>query len=459
MSTTALEPSDDILAIGRTSSTWSTPRLLRASLLGIWLGTLLFVAIAFDQLNQTRDIVRTVGKSAAPSIIAAQESRANLADMDASIANELLTSGEQSDAAHDAFWQRDKTAVDRLIDAAENITFGDEERGPIKAIQEDLAVYTFSIGVTLQLADTDDAAAVTRYRGASDYLHKYVVPQADALDAANRRELDKAFDQSSASAGTSRTLVILGGAVALGALLTTQILLFKRTHRLLNLPLAAATIIVIVATLRYAGQLAETSRNLESLRADFDSIHALWQARAVAYDAKGDESRFLLDKAQAAQYERGFSAKTALLLSTGDPAAVAYAARRGDKIKVSGYLVDEWNLVGLKGEQEAAQASFDTWAQYMAIVHQIRDLEQQGKHQDAIALCVGTAQGQSNWAFDQFDQALGKTIDINQENFDFFVTKNLDNLNGFPYQLLIIGLAVAILAWLGLRPRIREYEI
>jgi hypothetical protein len=39
-------------------------------------------------------------------------------------------------------------------------------------------------------------------------------------------------------------------------------------------------------------------------------------------------------------------------------------------------------------------------------------LQQSGKHADAIALCVGNNPGQSNWAFEQFKQANQKTLDI-----------------------------------------------
>ena len=36
-------------------------------------------------------------------------------------------------------------------------------------------------------------------------------------------------------------------------------------------------------------------RDLKQIIEDaFDSIHSLWQAAAIAYDANGDESRFLL---------------------------------------------------------------------------------------------------------------------------------------------------------------------
>ena len=79
-----------------------------------------------------------------------------------------------------------------------------------------------------------------------------------------------------------------------------------------------------------------------------------------------------------------------------------------------GYLAAELRNITFPGEREAAVEMLKTFARYIALDGEIRRLENQGDHAAAVTLCIGYAPGQSNWAFARFDEALGKTLDINQ---------------------------------------------
>ena len=59
------------------------------------------------------------------------------------------------------------------------------------------------------------------------------------------------------------------------------------------------------------------------------------------------------------------------------------------------------------GERQAAETTLKTWANYVAIDGQLRALQNAGSRADATALDVGTKPRQSNWAFSQFQLALG----------------------------------------------------
>ena len=75
-------------------------------------------------------------------------------------------------------------------------------------------------------------------------------------------------------------------------------------------------------------------------------------------------------------------------------------------------------------------------------------------------MCVGTDAGQSDWAFSQFDKALGRTIKINLDQFDKSLYGAADRLTGLDWLLpLGLALAVSLLAFLGLRPRLKEYAV
>ena len=172
--------------------------------------------------------------------------------------------------------------------------------------------------------------------------------------------------------------------------------------------------------------LWQSSTDIKVAKQDaFDSIKVLEAARAIAYDANGDESRWLLVKMHA-----GKSDQIQVYADSFQRKAQAIAAYQGrwsegtlraeiDRTQkapaaLKGYLADELNNITFPGELLAAEATLLKFLDYLAIDRQIRDLKDE---RQAVELCLGTQPGQSDWAFDQFDQALSKTIAINQSYF------------------------------------------
>jgi hypothetical protein len=194
----------------------------------------------------------------------------------------------------------------------------------------------------------------------------------------------------------------------------------------------------------------------------FASIHALWQARAVAYQANAEESRWLLDPAHADEYQRGFNMDVERLarLPPGEPVD-ALISREVAKEHVAGFtglLADELNNITFDGEREAAGQTLRDFERYVAIDSQIRQLERDGKHGDAVLLCTGTRPDQSDGAFEQFDASLEKTLRINQNAFDAAVRDGLGTVSGLDIKAVIVTTVTALLAFLGLGARIREYQ-
>ena len=75
-------------------------------------------------------------------------------------------------------------------------------------------------------------------------------------------------------------------------------------------------------------------------------------------------------------------------------------------------------------------------------------------------MCLGTQPGQSNWAFDQFDKALAKTIRSTNSYFNSSLADAEGRLAGLDWLLpLGLALAVSLLTFFGLRPRLREYHV
>jgi hypothetical protein len=75
---------------------FNTPQILRSGWYTIWGIGLLLLIISIYGVNSQRQAIKTVGKDAAPSILTAQQLQDSFADMDASLANELLLKPEEN---------------------------------------------------------------------------------------------------------------------------------------------------------------------------------------------------------------------------------------------------------------------------------------------------------------------------------------------------------------------------
>jgi hypothetical protein len=435
-----------------------TPRLLQAVLLATWLAALVLVLVANAGLAEARRTIQTIGKDAAPSIVAAQSMKASMADLDANAANDLLGGPNGLAVARDAYEKDRLNVVAGLVAAARNITYP-EEPPLIQSMANNVSLYAADVAqarVYNQLGD--QASATAALRSATDLMHQQIIPAAESLDAVNLGYLDRAYAARQQAGLASQLLVIAAGLLLLGPLVWLQVFLYRRTRRLLNLPLLGATLVALFLVLRLVVVLGAVAADLKWAKQDaFDSVHALWQARAIAYDANGDESFYLLPGFDRQRYDASFKQKAAQLVDRPLDEQAVRAAAAG-QVQFKGRLADELNNITFNGELSAASDTLRAWVQYVSLDGRLRALEQAGQHAEAVALDVGTQPGQSNWAFDQFDQALGRTLEINQREFDAAVQSAFDDLNGADLLGPIAALIVAVLVWAGLRPRLAEYR-
>jgi CHASE3 domain sensor protein len=442
----------------------TTPGRLQVSLILGYLGVLLLFVATLNGANLRRSAMKTVAIDSAPSVIAAKRIGASLADADSNLANYLLGHGDLNKQALQTYNSRMREVREALIDAAQNITYGEKERRPILRLQNgrDRCVELAAQAV-LEHDRNDTPAAVARYREVTRIVHQDLLPAADDLDQANKQEMNQAYERVRWSAGLNLTLVLLiGGALAL-LLLSTQQYLTRKTHRRFHPLLAAATVLTL-AFLAYSVRIfLHEARDLKVAKEDsFESIHALWQARAVSYDANGEESRWLLDRKNAAVFEKAFFDKAARVAQPPDHQSfdsVAHAALGGDvPAGFQGYLANELRNITFTGEREAAADAVKRFGEYFRIDGRIRSLENRGQHAEAVELCIGSQKGESNYAFDQFDKRLGDVIDINQQEFDRAAARGMNALARFGLLAAVVSLAAAALIGLGLRPRLKEYS-
>jgi len=135
---------------------FSTPQILKIFMGGIVLLTLMYWYTTMGLLANMQGYVKTIGVDSEPSIVAAEEIRARLGDANASAIKALL-----DESSSKPVWKRyDEqiaAASDQLISAAQNITYGEDERGPILKIAQDLPRYAAAVAAAREAGGKDRA--------------------------------------------------------------------------------------------------------------------------------------------------------------------------------------------------------------------------------------------------------------------------------------------------------------
>ena len=444
----------------------TTPRLMQNAVGLILAATVLFFLASLAGVRAARSRVQSIGRDAVPSILAAQRLKVSLADLDANVVNELIVAPGESPSSIKGYVTRRQEITDSLIRAAENITYGDLERKPITDLTNALSAYErLAIKARTLHQRGDEPGAVVTYRDALNQLHGSLYPASDALAKANTDALLRQ-EKALAATGTLTTgLTLLTGAALLAALLGTQIFLYRRTNRVLNPALVGATFLTVVVLLMVMQSFGRAQEQVRIARDDaFASLSALWQARATAYDGNSDESRWLYDRERRPDLEKAFLDKAATLLklpSEQTYAAVTQATASPTALPpgTTGFLAKELTNITFPGEREAAQETVRGWGVYYGDDEKIRSLENSGNHKEAVRFCVSMNQGDSNWAYAQYDGALEKTIGINQAAFDNAINRGFNAVRGYDVGLPIAALFIGTLTFVGIRPRLREYDV
>jgi hypothetical protein len=420
---------------------FDTPRILRSGLYAVWGASLLLLLVSIAGVTSQRQAIKTVGKDAAPSILAAQQLRDSFADIDASLANELL-----------------------LDPASKNITYPEEEK-----LLQTLQLRGSEYFLRLQEARDakrrgDNVAALAVYRSGAEIVDRDLLPQAEQLDRVNYQALETSYNNQGVYNGAISLFTALIGLITLGILVAIQLFIYQRMRRILNLPLLGATAIAILFLGYTLNAIVSASTNLKIAKEDaFESIHSLRQARALSYMANADESRYLLDIANKDKHERAFNSKIAKLVtlppggkSLADVLKTIPVTAGDQKFQLSGFTglyAEQLKNITFEGELAETVAALQKLDNYLKIDTEIRQLARSGKIAEAIALCTG----RSNDVFDEYKAANEKVRLINEQVFEAKIAAGNERLSNFEIIALTAIGSIAILTLFGLRPRLAEY--
>jgi hypothetical protein len=455
----------------------TTPQWLRAQAIAVVLLTLALATLLGVEVGRQRDGLRRIGETAGPTVVAATDLYFVLGDMDAQLANVLLVGDEHGlgftrQQALDLYEQRRQQADRDLEQVA--TTGGDAQA--VRSLLDGLGRYEALAARTIlldeqahHLAGQPPAAALDGYRQAVGLLKSEVLPAAQRLTDRSASDLEGVYRQRHGEAEGASWLVSALGLVLVGALVLLQRSLVRRFRRLMNPALLAATGLALALAVSGAVLLTQEAEDLRVAKKDaFDSVLVLNQARALSYDANADESRYLVDPRRATQYQQAFLAKSQQLVELPGAQLASYDAVFDDAVRAyqhdhtdvrwHGFFGVEFRNITFPGERAAAEETLLRYQIYQRDDRRIRQLVNAGRLRDAVALCTSFAPGDSNYAFNEYDKALSRLIDINQRAFEQATGAGSDRLAGWTLVPWLGAVAIGALTILGLRRRLAEYR-
>lgn len=261
-------------------------------------------------------------------------------------------------------------------------------------------------------------------RNASADLRTDALPALAALIDANSARMDHEVD----AARSAWALAVGSGVAGLAGVVLASVWLARRTHRYVNPQLAAAGVVLLVLTVGSGIVLVSVSSQVGDARSThYAAADALSTARLGAYDAKANESLTLIARGSGSAFEGAWVASAAQVDDALDSPVVP----------------------------SPVPAAWDAYAEQHAA---IRQLDDDGAWEEAVAAATSREEGSANAAFAAFDDASSTAL---TEASDATSTALESAGSGLVLGLWLsvaAGLAVAVLSWGGISRRIEEYR-
>ncbi len=404
----------------------------------------LAAAIAAFTVTTSTDRAR---ENSGPVLVAVQDVRASLAEAD-SAATAVFLSGVDEDRSQRRLYE---TAIERASQQVEEVArlIGDEPEAhaSLKRVSSQITTYAglieasrFANQAGLGGADQLSDALALVGEGINPELESVSVIAADGLEA----------DVESGQLLYVIALAFLG--LALLVAIVSQLVLYRRTNRLLNLPILLATVLLAAALVLIV--VARTNRTTNLNAADdggYESIELTADIQATAYQYKTEESLALIAGNPFDSDRRGTLTR-ALLDRPADPELLNQALRR--QPNANGLLVDANRQADSAREVAATVELLARWQRYVDSSEEIRAAAAAGEIDRARALAVGPG----NSTFNGFNTAVESVLLDNRAQFSDGVGQARRDLDNLTWLMIALPLLAALLALWGFQQRIAEYR-
>ncbi|WP_405838368.1 hypothetical protein OG528_12575 [Streptomyces platensis] len=410
----------------------------------------LFGAVTAWQVADRTAAAEDVVEHSQPLTADAASLYRSLADADTTAAAGFLAGGEESRATRDRYAADIRTASALLVKASANSAGSDGAGAQIAKLNGGLPRYT-GLVETARANNRQGLPLGGAYlRYAHEQMRTELLPAARALYDAETDRL--AGDYATAKARPWWALA--AGVVALGALGWAQRRHYRRTNRVFNRGLLAATAAsLVVLGWLVAGHTVAREELTGSYEHGARSLRVLNEARIAALRARGDENLTLVARGAVLTdgrqdfYEAGFRAGMTELAGAGDHGAAAARSRLGAALE----LADD------EAGRRPVRAALTQVRQWQARHAQARAADEGGDYDGALAKVIG-AEGSTGESFDQVAAGLERALVHEQAEFRSAADGGRAALRGLPVGAGVLAGLGALGAVLGIGRRLAEYR-
>jgi len=292
-------------AVGRLRQAAGTPpgrlRLAGAVLAAL---ALLFGLVAAWQASGRAEAAGQVASHSGPLSQDAAEIYRSLADADTTAAGGFLLAGDEPAAVRQRYEQDLATASRLLAQAAARTTASSDAQHWVSELNQQLPRYAGLVETARADARQGLPLGGAYLRHASRLMQDEILPNAQKLTDAESRQLTADYDD----AKSYPWVALLLGLLALGALARYQVLLFRRTNRVFNRGLVAASAAMLVAVGWLAVGTVSNGADLSgSWSRGARPLHDLNQARIEALQAHAAENLNLVARGGSEAYTARWS--------------------------------------------------------------------------------------------------------------------------------------------------------
>ncbi|WP_240799366.1 hypothetical protein [Streptomyces sp. A0958] len=367
----------------------------------------------------------------------------SLADADAAAASGFLAGPQEPRAVHEQYTKDIEEASRLLVKAAANTGTSTESGREITTLNEGLPRYT---GLIERARATNRqglplGGAYLRY--ANQKMSGELLPAAERLYAAETGRLDG--DQHSARARPFFSLGI--GVVALAVLFWAQRRNYRRTNRVFNHGLVAATAATTVLLLWLA--VGHTVARSDLATADShgqQSMDVLNRARIDSLKARADENLTVVARGAVLTAD-GKNDKYETDYTTGMKAL-------GDELgRAAKLAADTGDTEGGKPVAAAAKAVTEWQGRHRTA----RKTDDAGDYEAALEQIIGS-ENSTGASFKKVDDALREALAHEQSEFTEAARDGRGALDGLPVGAAVLAVLGAVAAIVGVNRRLSEFR-
>jgi hypothetical protein len=401
-----------------------------------------FGAVTAWQMTDRAAAADDVLHKSQPLSTAAADIYRSLADANTAASSGFLAGGQETAESRKRYEDDIDTAAAKLVTAANNSDPDSPSSAAITKLNKLLPEYKGLVerARTYNRQGFPVGGAYLRY--ANQKMQEEMLPAAEDLYKKENQRLKDDY----ADATPYPWAAIALGVLALAALAWAQHRTYRRTNRVLNHGLVAATAAttVVLLWLAVGHSVARAGLN-DSYDHGVRSLNVLHDARIASLKARGNENLTLVARGAETvkvgeetvdAYDHDFTEEMGVLAK-----GLAEAQRLADdQTGAKPVTQAESNMAEWKKRHTAARAQDDN-----------------GNYEQALALVIG-GKGATGECFDSVDTNLESALNHEQNEFKQAAGDGLDAMGGLPLGAAVLAVLGAAGAVLGIGRRLSEYR-